>query len=77
MPQSPTVVPRAPSTYAWLLPARLAVAERPGGGGRSHRRERRAAEMAWWSAQGVVAVVSGMRSPHGLADHRRAGWEVH
>jgi hypothetical protein len=70
------VTPREPRVHAWLIARRLAVAERPGGGGRSHRRERRAAEMAWWSAQGVAAVVSGMRSRHGLDAYAAAGWEV-
>lgn len=70
------VAPRAPLTYAWLIHRRLAVAERPGGGGRSHRRDRRAAEIAWWSAQGVTAVVSGMRSRHALDVYAAAGWEV-
>jgi hypothetical protein len=68
--------PREPLVYAWLIPGRVAVAERPGGGGRSHRRDRRAAEIAWWSAQGVTAVVSGMRSRHALDVYAAAGWEV-
>jgi len=65
-----------PRTHAWLVPWRLAVAERPGGGGRSHRRRRRYDEIAWWSRHGVTAVVSGMRSRHGLADYAAAGWQV-
>lgn len=65
-----------PRTHAWLVPWRLAVAERPGGGGRSHRRRRRFDEIAWWSRHGVTAVVSGMRSRHGLADYAAAGWQV-
>jgi hypothetical protein len=68
--------PREPLVYAWLIPGRVAVAERPGGGGRSHRRDRRAAEIAWWTAQGVTAVVSGMRSRHALGVYAEAGWEV-
>lgn len=65
-----------PRVHAWLIPHRLAVAERPGGGGRSHRRLRRFDEIAWWSRHGVTGVVSGMRSRHGLADYAAAGWEV-
>lgn len=76
MPDEPIPAPLAPAVHAWLVPWRLAVAERPGGGGRTHRRSRRFAEMAWWSAHGVCAVVSGMRSRHGLADYAAAGWEV-
>jgi hypothetical protein len=70
------LAPREPLAYAWLIPHRLAVAERPGGGGRSHRRDRRAAEIAWWTAQGVTAVVSGMRSRHALDVYAAAGWQV-
>ena len=76
-PQPPDhVEPLEPRAHAWLIPARLAVAERPGGGGRSHRRARRAREIAWWQAQGVTAVVSGMRSRHGLDHYAAAGWAV-
>ena len=65
-----------PTTYAWILPGRLAVAERPGGGGRMHRRERRIAELDWWREQGVVAIVSGMRSRHALAEYAEDGFTV-
>jgi hypothetical protein len=56
-------------TYAWIVPGRLVVAERPGGAGRSHSRLRRSAELEWWRAQGVVAIVSGLRTRHCLADY--------
>jgi hypothetical protein len=65
-----------PKTYAWILPGRLAVAERPGHGGRSHRRDLRIAEQAWWREQGVGAIVSGMRSRHGLAEYADDGFTV-
>jgi hypothetical protein len=65
-----------PKRYAWLIPGRLAVAERPGRGGRSHRRELRVAEQDWWREQGVTAIVSGMRSRHGLAEYAEAGFTV-
>jgi hypothetical protein len=65
-----------PKRYAWIIPGRLAVAERPGRGGRQHRRALREAELAWWRAQGVTAVVSGMRSRHGLAEYADAGLTV-
>ncbi|MCU0308762.1 MAG: hypothetical protein MUE51_13545 [Thermoleophilia bacterium] len=65
-----------PRTYAWVVPGRLAVAERPGGGGRTHRRERREAEQDWWRGQGVWAVVSGMRSRHGLTEYAADGLAV-
>jgi hypothetical protein len=68
--------PAEPRRYAWIIPGRLAVAERPGGGGRNHRRELRIAEQAWWRAQGVEAVVSCMRSRHGLAEYAADGLVV-
>jgi hypothetical protein len=65
-----------PRTYAWIIDRRLAVAERPGGGGRAHRRARRDAELAWWKAQGVTTIISGMRTRHGLLDAALAGFRV-
>ena len=65
-----------PRIYAWIVPGRLAVAERPGGVGRSHRRELRFAEMEWWRSQGVVAIVSALRSRHALADYLEQGFLV-
>jgi hypothetical protein len=65
-----------PAKYAWVVPSRLAVAERPGRGGRSHRRELRIAEQAWWRDQGVTAVVSCMRSRHALAEYEEDGLAV-
>ncbi len=65
-----------PMTYAWLIPERLAVAERPGGGGRSHRRLRRDGELAWWAAHGVTTIVSGMRTRHGLLEAGLAGFRI-
>ena len=58
-----------PRKYAWIVPGRLAVAERPGGAGRSHNRERRAGELDWWRAQGVGAIVSALRTRHCLAEY--------
>ena len=65
-----------PMTYAWLIPQRLVIAERPGGGGRSHRRLRRDGELAWWAAQGVTSIVSGMGTRHGLLDAGLAGFRI-
>ena len=65
-----------PPTYAWIIPGRLAVSERPGGAGRSHRRARRQEELDWWISQGVRAVVSGMRTRHGLVEYVERGLEV-
>lgn len=60
--------------HAWIVPRALAVAERPGGGGRSHRVARREAELAWWYEQGVRTIVSGMRSRHALIEYSQAGF---
>lgn len=68
--------PAEPPKYAWIIPGRLAVAERPGRCGRNHRRALRAAEGAWWRAQGVTAVVSCMRSRHALAEYAEEGLDV-
>ena len=65
-----------PANYAWIIPGRVAVAERPGRGGRQHRRALREQELDWWTEQGVRAVVSGMRSRHGLAEYVDRGLEV-
>jgi hypothetical protein len=68
---------RQPRSLVWLLDRRLAVAERLGGGGRSHRRERRIAEQTWCRANGITDVVSGMTTRHGLLDYALGGLGVH
>jgi hypothetical protein len=65
-----------PRYYAWIVPGRLAVAERPGRGGSSHRRQLRESEQAWWRDRGVTGIVSGMRSRHGLVEYALAGFRV-
>ena len=60
--------------HAWIVPGALAIAERPGGGGRSHRVARREAELAWWYEQGVRTIVSGMRSRHALTEYAQVGF---
>ncbi len=68
---------REPKRIWWARPRKLCALERPGGGGRSHRPERREAEIAWLVAQGVCYVVSTMRTRHNLADYERAGLDWH
>lgn len=68
---------KEPLNYAWLVPGRVAVAERPGGGGRSHRLVRRDEEFAWWAAEGVGTIVSGMRTRHGLLEAALNGFRIH
>jgi len=65
-----------PRAYAWILPGRLAVAERPGGGGSRHRRAVREAEQGWWREQGVTAIVSGMKTRHGLVEYALDGFTI-
>jgi hypothetical protein len=72
---SPGMKPVEPRRSWWARPRKLCALERPGRGGRSHRRDRREAEIAWLRARGVWLVVSTMRTRHNLADYERAGLE--
>src|SRR3954453_5293621 len=49
--------------------------ERPGGGGRSHRPDRREADIAYLRDSGVRLVISTMTTRHNLADYEAAGLE--
>jgi hypothetical protein len=69
--------PREPKRIWWARPRKLCALERPGGGGRSHRSERRAAEIAYLEARGVRLIISTMKSRHNLADYEAAGLEWH
>ena len=64
---------REPMRIWWARPRKLCGLERPGGGGRSHRPERREREIEWLKARGVHAVVSTMTSRHNLAAYEQAG----
>jgi len=68
---------REPSRIWWARPKKLCALERPGGGGRSHRPERREAEIAWLAGNGVRTVISTMKTRHNLADYERAGLAWH
>jgi hypothetical protein len=68
---------REPTRIWWARPRKLCALERPGGGGRSHRPERRAGEIAYLRSRGVRMVVSTMASRHNLAEYERAGLEWH
>jgi hypothetical protein len=70
-------VGRQPKRIWWARPRKLCALERPGGGGRSHRRERRAAELAYLRANGVRTLISTMTSSHNLAEYERAGFDWH
>jgi hypothetical protein len=64
---------RKPLRIWWARPRKLCALERPGGGGRSHRPERREAEIAYLKDAGVRLVVSTMDSRHNLAAYEAAG----
>src|SRR5215218_8864700 len=68
---------REPSRIWWARPGKLCALERPGGGGRSHRPERRAADVDYLRAHGVRTVVSLMTTRHNLAVYEEAGLEAH
>jgi hypothetical protein len=65
--------PTKPRRIWWARPRKLCALERPGGGGRSHRPERREAEIAYLKASGVRLVVSVMATRHNLAHYEEAG----
>jgi hypothetical protein len=66
-----------PKRIWWARPRKLCALERPGGGGRNHRADRRAAEIAYLRGRGVRLVVSVMRTRHNLDAYRAAGLEWH
>ena len=66
-----------PRRIWWARPRKLCALERPGGGGRSHRPERREAEIAWLKEHGVRTVVSTMSTRHNLPAYEAAGLEYH
>jgi hypothetical protein len=66
-----------PRRIWWARPGTLCGLERPGGGGRSHRPERRAAEIAYLKARGVRLCISTMTSRHNLGAYEAAGLPWH
>jgi hypothetical protein len=69
--------PSAPPRIWWARPRKLCALERPGGGGRSHRTERRTAEIEYLRGRGVWLIVSVMRTRHNIAAYEEAGLEWH
>ena len=68
---------RRPVRIWWARPKKLCALERPGGGGRSHRPERRAEEIEYLVSSGVRLVVSTMTTRHGLSAYEEAGLGWH
>ena len=66
-----------PKRIWWARPRKLCAMERPGGGGRSHRPERRERDIAYLKANGVRLVVSTMKTSHNLAVYEGAGLAWH
>ena len=64
-----------PKRIWWARPRKLCALERPGGGGRSHRPDRRAEEIEYLKQAGVRTVVSIMQTRHNLAAYEEAGLE--
>ena len=67
----------SPKRIWWARPRKLCALERPGGGGRSHRPDRREADISYLKSSGVRLVVSTMTTRHGLASYEEAGLEWH
>jgi len=66
-----------PRRIWWARARKLCALERPGGGGRSHRAERRAGEIEYLKRNRVRLVVSVMRTRHNLAAYEKARLEWH
>lgn len=62
-----------PRNFAWVIRDHLAVCERLGGYGESHRRVRRQEEIIWAQQQGFTHIVSVLASPHNLHAYDEAG----
>src|SRR3954454_17859562 len=75
LPPSACMEPIQPRRIWWARPRKLCALERPGGGGRSHRPERREAEIGYLKESGVRLVVSTMATRHNLGHYEEAGLE--
>ena len=62
-----------PRNFAWVIKDRLAVCERPGGYGTTHRRVRRTEEIIWLREQRFDRVISLLPSPHNLHAYEELG----
>lgn len=67
---------KEPKRIWWARPRKLCALERPGGGGRSHRPERREAEIEYLRENGVRVVISLMKSRHNFDAYEAAGIEA-
>lgn len=58
-----------PRHFTWILKDKLAICERPGGYGDSHRRVRRQEEIIWLRESGFDLVISIIQAPHNLHNY--------
>ena len=58
-----------PRNFTWVLKDKLAICERPGGVGDSHRRVRRQEEIIWLRENGFGCVISIIAAPHNLHNY--------
>jgi hypothetical protein len=66
-----------PKRIWWARPRKLCALERPGGGGRSHRPDRREADITYLREHGVRTVISTMTTRHNLDAYEGAGLVWH
>src|SRR3954453_15922082 len=64
-----------PKRIWWARAGKLCALERPGGGGRSHRPDRRIDDLAPLREHGVRLVASPMTTKHNLGHYEEAGLE--
>jgi hypothetical protein len=64
-----------PKRIWWARAGKLCALERPGGGGRSHRPDRRDDDIDYLRENGVRLVVSLMPTKHNLGHYEEAGLE--
>lgn len=62
-----------PRHFTWILKDKVAICERPGGYGDSHRRVRRQEEIIWIRENGFGMVVSIIPAPHNLHNYEELG----
>ena len=62
-----------PRNFTWILRNKLAVCERPGGYGDTHRRVRRQEEIIWIRENGFGCIISLIPAPHNLHNYEELG----
>lgn len=56
-----------PRMFCWVIQDRLAISERPGGYGKSHRKVRREEELIWLKREEFTRILSLLDTPHNLS----------